>query len=184
MKRALIVDDTKSIRVLLTKALEHKGFAADLAASGHVAMEMLKDQAYDVVFLDIKMPGLSGKHVLSWMVQRGIPTPVVIITAFGTVKNAVECTRLGAAAYLQKPFTVETIHRLLAELEPPRSTSTQEAAQLLEAGQWEKALSLLSSALAVSPANPEIYRLLGMAYRQSGQPEQAAKFEQTWEIMK
>lgn len=184
MKQALIVDDTKSIRVLLTKALEHKGFSADLAASGLVAMDMLKAQPYDVVFLDMKMPGLSGKHVLNWMVQRGITTPVVVITAFGTVKNAVECTRLGASAYLQKPFTVEKIHRLLAELEPPRSNATQEASQLLEGGHWEKALPLLSSALAVSPANPEIYRLMGLAYRQSGHVEQADKFQQTYEIMK
>ncbi|RAU99814.1 response regulator [Paenibacillus sp. YN15] len=184
MKRALIVDDTKSIRLLLTKALELKGYTIALAGNGPAAMELLESQPYDVIFLDIKMPGLSGKHVLSWMVQRGITAPVVVMTAFATVKSAVECTKLGAYAYLQKPFTVEKIHRLLEGLEPSRFSPAQEASLLLKAGHWEKALSLLSSALAASPANPEIYRLMGMAYQQSGQTEQAAKFQQTYEIMK
>jgi DNA-binding NtrC family response regulator len=184
LKRALVVDDTKTIRLLLTKALEHKGYITAVAGNGQGAMELLKATTYDVVFLDMKMPGISGKQVLEWMVQRGILTPVVVITAFATVKNAVECTRLGVYAYLQKPFTVEKIHRLLEELEPARSSATQEAGLLLEAGHWEKALPLLTSALAVSPANPEIYRLMGMAYRQSGRAEQASKFQKTYEIMK
>lgn len=184
MKRALIVDDTKSIRVLLTKALELKGYTVTPAANGAAAMELLKSNTYDAVFLDIKMPGISGKQVLNWMVQRGISAPVVIITAFATVKNAVECTKLGAFAYMQKPFTIEKIHKQVAELEVYRSSGLHEANRLLEEGSWEKALSLLASALASSPANPEIYRLLGVAYSQSGQHEQASKFQQTYEIMK
>ncbi|MDF2925062.1 MAG: response regulator with CheY-like receiver, AAA-type ATPase, and DNA-binding domain [Paenibacillaceae bacterium] len=184
MKKALVVDDTKSIRLLMLKSLELKNYTVALADKGTAAIEMLESHTYDVVFLDIKMPGLSGKQVLGWMVQQGITTPVVIITAFATVKNAVECTQMGAFAYLQKPFTVEKIHRLLEQLESSRASSLHEAGLLLGQGDWEKALPILSSALADSPANPEIYRLLGIAYGLSGQPEQALKFQRASEIMK
>lgn len=184
MKKALVVDDTKSIRLLLSKALGLKDYAVTLADKGTAAMELLQADTYDVVFLDIKMPGLSGKQVLSWMVQRGISTPVIVITAFATVKNAVECTKMGAFAYLQKPFTVEKIHRSLEQLESFRASGLHEARRLLEEGGWEKALPILSAALAASPANPEVYRLMGIAYSQSGHPEQGHKFQQTYEIMK
>lgn len=117
MKTVLIVDDTKNIRTLLTTCLEINGYNTLTAKNGEEALEFLKIKSIDLVFLDIKMPELSGTEVLRRIRNMGITIPVVIMTAFATVKNAVECTKLGAVAYLQKPFTADKVSSLLTELE-------------------------------------------------------------------
>ena len=117
MKTVLIVDDTKNIRTLLTTCLEINGYNTLTAKNGEEALEFFKTKTIDLVFLDIKMPELSGTEVLRRIRNMGITIPVVIMTAFATVKNAVECTKLGAVAYLQKPFTADKVSSLLTELE-------------------------------------------------------------------
>lgn len=117
MKTVLIVDDTKNIRTLLTTCLEINGYNTLTAKNGEEALEFFKAKTIDLVFLDIKMPELSGTEVLRRIRNMGITIPVVIMTAFATVKNAVECTKLGAVAYLQKPFTADKVSSLLTELE-------------------------------------------------------------------
>ena len=103
LKRVLVVDDTKNIRLLLTKCLELEGYEVETASNGQEGYEKICGGAYNLVFLDIKLPELSGTEVLRRIRAQGIPTPVIIITAYPTVKNAVECTQLGSIAYLQKP---------------------------------------------------------------------------------
>ena len=105
MKKVLIVDDTKNIRMLLSKCLELEGFEVDTAADGLEAVRMLSKNDYDLAFLDIKLPEISGTEVLKRIRGIGVDVPVIIITAYATVKNAVDCTKLGSVAYLQKPFT-------------------------------------------------------------------------------
>lgn len=115
-KKALIVDDTKNIRVLLTTCLELEGFDVLSAANGKDALEIFDRETIDLAFIDIKMPGISGTEVLRTIREKKIGTPVIIMTAFATIKNAVECTRMGAVEYLQKPFTATKIKHLLEEL--------------------------------------------------------------------
>lgn len=71
-----------------------------------------------MAFLDIKLPEVRGTEVLRRVREMGIETPIIMITAYGTVKNAVECTHLGAVAYIQKPFSADKILSVLQELNP------------------------------------------------------------------
>ena len=116
MKTALIIDDTKNIRLLLTKCLELEGYGVTCAADGQEGFDALQDKDFDLVFLDIKLPEISGTEVLRRMRKMNKTSPVIIMTAYPTIKNAVECTKLGAVAYLQKPFTTDRLHSLLADL--------------------------------------------------------------------
>jgi len=113
MKKVLVVDDTKNIRVLLTTCLEMEGFEVLSVDNGEKALEIFKNEKIDLAFLDIKMHGISGTEVLRTIREWGIGTPIIIMTAFATIKNAVECTKLGAVEYLQKPFTAQKIKNLI-----------------------------------------------------------------------
>ena len=115
MKRALVVDDTKNIRILLEKTLELEGFTVETASTGSEALDKLRSQEYDLVFLDIKLPEVSGTEVLRKIRSEGNNTPVIIITAYPTVKNAVDCIQLGAITYLQKPFTADRLKNTLKQ---------------------------------------------------------------------
>lgn len=116
MKKVLVVDDTKNIKMLLCKCLEIEGYDVDSASDGKEALELFSRNKYDLAFLDIKLPEVRGTEVLRRIREQGIDTPVIIITAYATVKNAVECTKMGAVAYVQKPFTADKIKSVLGEV--------------------------------------------------------------------
>lgn len=182
MKKVLVVDDTKSIRLLLTKCLEIEGYKVQSADNGREGLEMLCGNRFDLVFLDIKLPEISGTEVLRQIRARGVATPVIIITAYPTVKNAVECTQLGAITYLQKPFTSDRLRAVLAQFDLDGQDAKQEPDKsaairaLLGQNEFAKALPLLKSALAESPMEPEIYRLLSRTYAGLGDEAAAQKF--------
>lgn len=183
MKTVLIVDDTKSIRTLLTTCLELNGYRTIAAKNGTEALEAFRANQIDLAFLDIKMPGLSGTEVLRKIRSFGIDIPVVIMTAFATVKNAVECTRLGAVAYLQKPFTADKVKAVLAELNCGVNDTLNSieryiasAKELIAKQDLDEALKLLKTALSMDIECGEIYSLIGMVYELKGEIESANKF--------
>ena len=94
--RILVADDTINIRMLLTACLQADGHEVITAANGEEAQNLLLQESLNLAFLDIKMPLLSGTQVLKTIREQGVHTPIVIITAFATVKNAIDCTRQGA----------------------------------------------------------------------------------------
>jgi DNA-binding NtrC family response regulator len=116
MQKILIIDDTKNIRLMLTKCLELEGYHVTTASDGKEAIELFKKENFDLAFLDIKLPEIRGTEVLRRIREMGIIIPVIIITAYATVKNAIDCTNMGAIAYLQKPFTAEKIKSVMKEL--------------------------------------------------------------------
>lgn len=111
MKKVLVVDDAKNIRMLLTKCLELEGYQVKTATNGKDALALFSSERFDLAFLDIKLPELSGTEVLRRIRAQGNDTPVIVITAYPTVKNAVECTKLQSITYLQKPFTADRLRR-------------------------------------------------------------------------
>ena len=119
MKRVLVIDDTKNIRILLSTCLELRGYEVITADNGLEALNIINNtnEAIDLIFLDIRMPGISGTEVLKNIKEARMSCPVVIMTAFATVKNAIECTKLGAVVYLQKPFSPDRINIVLDEIE-------------------------------------------------------------------
>ena len=119
MKRVLVIDDTKNIRNLLSTCLEIRGYNVITADNGVEALRIIKnkDVKINLIFLDIRMPGISGTELLKNIKEERENCPVIIMTAFATVKNAIECTKLGALVYLQKPFSTDRINSVLVEIE-------------------------------------------------------------------
>jgi DNA-binding response OmpR family regulator len=181
MKRVLVVDDTKNIRMLLTTCLEIEDYHVDTANNGKEALEMLGTNKYDMVFLDIKLPEVSGTEVLRSIRTAGNNTPVIIMTAFATVKNAVECTKLGAVQYLQKPFTADKVRSILNSLVTQNGLElgAEESSlieRFIETGRFDEAYSALKKNLSQNPEDGETYRMLGNLFEKQGDTEKAKKF--------
>jgi two-component system OmpR family response regulator len=190
MVDVLVTDDTKNIRVLLTKCLEYEGYAVKTASNGAEALDFIAHKKFDLIFLDVRMPELSGTEVLRRIRDMGIHTPVVMITAFGTVKNAVECTQLGAVTYLQKPFTESKIKQVLEEVllfRPERSSLDNIlslAEEQIKKAQFADAELLLKNSLSTYLMVPEIYSLLSEVYKGLNKPTEAAKCFAVSELLK
>lgn len=191
MKKVLVVDDTKNIRLMLAKCLELEGFDVATANDGRQALDLFAREIFDLVFLDIKLPEVRGTEVLRRMRGMGIETPVIIITAYGTVKNAVDCTHMGAVAYLQKPFTAEKVRNVLQELNPGLAPECKtpdaadylkQAEKLIGEGSWGEAVSLLKKAISLDPANAEVFLLLSKAYEGLGNSSAAGKFREAYQL--
>jgi len=181
MKHVLVVDDTKNIRLLLTKCLELEGYTVKTANDGHEALEMFKSEVFDLAFLDIKMPQVSGTEVLKRIRELGINTPVIIITAYATVKNAVECTQMGAVAYIQKPFTADKVRSILNDFIGTSNTNTLEVEILkieaaIEMHYYTNAIELLKKTISIDPTNSNLYLLYSKAYLGMNNDIMAEKF--------
>ena len=187
MKKVLVVDDTKNIRTLLSKCLQMEKYEVKTASDGHEAVEMFSKESFDLAFLDIKMPYFSGTEVLKQIREMGIMTPVIIITAYATVKNAVECTRMGAVAYLQKPFSADKVRNILAELEASadhaNSNYEVRAEKLINEKRFTEALYLLKKVIAENPLKPEAYLLLSRSSEGLGHTEDAEKYRELYGVL-
>jgi DNA-binding NtrC family response regulator len=107
----LIVEDKESLRTMLRRTLEPRGFSVEEAADAYEARRRLQAQRYLVVLTDLKLPAGSGFDVLRSALESDPETPVIVMTAFGTVEEAVRAMKEGAADFLAKP--VDTDHLLL-----------------------------------------------------------------------
>ncbi|SFM64451.1 sigma-54-dependent transcriptional regulator [Thermodesulforhabdus norvegica] len=114
--RILVVDDELIVRESLVGWLKKTGYDVDAASGGVEALSRLNETEYDLVFLDIKMPDMSGIEVLKRIREVSPETMVVMITAFGSVDTAVEAMKLGAHDYLMKPFEPEHLLLLVEKL--------------------------------------------------------------------
>jgi len=183
MKKALVVDDTKNIRKLLGIYLELNNFEVLMATNGHEALSLIDTEPVDIIFLDIKMPEMSGTEVLKRIRYKGITAPVVIMTSFATVKNAVDCTKLGAITYLQKPFTTDKIKIILDEMITEKDICTKSMEDkieiiksLINEYNFKKALDALKVILSTDPDIPEIYELMSLVYNKQGEFKKAEIF--------
>lgn len=115
--RILIVDDELLIRTFLSETLRRKNLDVVSVESGKKALAALKENAFDLVFTDMKLLDMTGLDVLRKIKEIAPQTVTVVITAFGSIENAVEAMRLGAFHYLIKPFTPDTIEAVIAKAE-------------------------------------------------------------------
>ncbi len=116
----LIVDDEKIIRDAVGQLAEDAGHYAEYAASGSRALEMLREAAFDLVILDLRIGAESGLDVLAEMQKRFPNVPVVLSTAAGNIATAVEAMRRGAMDFLEKPFTSAQLQLVLARAQKNR----------------------------------------------------------------
>ncbi len=105
----LVVDDEKLIRWTLRECLQQAGYEASEAASGEEALQALREQEFDAVLLDYKLPDMTGLDLLRDHAEHLAAVPVVVITAHSNVENAVDAMKAGASDYVAKPFRNEDI---------------------------------------------------------------------------
>jgi DNA-binding response OmpR family regulator len=111
--RVLVIDDEPAIRQLLSRALTGHGFEVDSAQDGAAGLEMVGQTPYDVVLLDVVMPGTPGTEVLPKVLERCPGQNVIMLSALGDPRVKVRCLELGAVDYVTKPFTLaELVARL------------------------------------------------------------------------
>jgi DNA-binding NtrC family response regulator len=114
MKRLLIVEDKESLALMLRETVESEGLEADLASDGKDAIRKLASgQRYFAVLTDLRMPGADGIAVLRQVKESDPDCPVIVMTAFATIENAVEAMKLGAYDFVQKPVDVDHLLILL-----------------------------------------------------------------------
>ena len=121
MEPLLLVEDKNELRAMLRKALERNGHSVDEAADGSAAIQKLRAKRYQMVLTDLKMPGASGLDVLRESKQADSTIPVILLTAFGSVDEAVSAMKEGAFDFIQKPVDLDHL-KLLVE----RATRQQE----------------------------------------------------------
>ncbi len=116
MKTALVIDDIKGNRIFMVKCLEEEGYQVISVSNGMDAMANIKKHPFDIIFLDMKLPGMSGMSILKWIKENQFQIPIAVVTAYGTVNNAVECLNHGVIAYIRKPLSAERFKRHIAEI--------------------------------------------------------------------
>jgi DNA-binding NtrC family response regulator len=113
MEPLLLVEDKKELRAMLRKALERNGYAVDEAPDGSAAIQKIRARRYQLVLTDLKMPGASGLDVLRETKQADSTIPVILLTAFGSVEEAVSAMKEGAFDFLQKPVDLDHLKVLV-----------------------------------------------------------------------
>jgi DNA-binding NtrC family response regulator len=129
--KVLIIDDEDCLREVFSELLKEENYVVAEAATGTEGIEKIHKFQPDLILLDMNLPDISGMDILTYVRENNLPAEIIIITAYGTIKNAVEATRLGAYDYLEKPvnndellltvFRALEVKRLQQEVEELRS---------------------------------------------------------------
>ncbi len=114
--RMLVVDDKDTMRELLYSAFSGPDYTVSLESNGLDAINTIKQESFDIIITDLSMPGADGIEVLRAAREVSPDTKVIIITAYGTMENAVEAMRLGAKDYIAKPFKLDLLENKVRSL--------------------------------------------------------------------
>lgn len=109
----LIIDDDEAMRDSCRQALSRDGNRVEVAEDGLKGLDMLKKKSFDLIILDLKMPGLSGMDVLKEIKRDDPESTVVVITGYATVESAVEAMKRGAYDFIPKPFTPDSLRMIV-----------------------------------------------------------------------
>ncbi|HQL00197.1 MAG TPA: sigma-54 dependent transcriptional regulator [Smithellaceae bacterium] len=164
-ERLLIVDDDQSMRMALYESLSACGYDVETAENGADALVKFKDGEFAAVVTDMRMPKMSGMEVLRGVKRISPRTPVILITAYGTVGTAVEAMKEGAAEFIMKPFSLDDLEsavknvlsasaQMKSERDEPPSDGTDSHREIIT--QDKKILSLLDMLKTVAPSKSSI----------------------------
>ena len=163
--QVLVIDDDAVVGRSFDRVLSEKGYNVDTALSGEKGLEDIDARNYDVVFTDIKMPGIDGIEVAERIRKKCPWTPVVVITGYGTTENEAKASVLGVSGFVRKPLTpeiiesitqkalemavepVEEIHEAANEDKVPAVEEAKAKPQLSELKGWRKALRIVTNIL-------------------------------------
>jgi DNA-binding NtrC family response regulator len=109
LQQLLLIDDESSFREVIADRLSEHGFRVEQAGTGEEAVARLNDFAFDILLTDLRLPGVDGRQVLDEAFARYPDIIAIVITGYGTVREAVEVTRRGAEGFISKPFQFEEL---------------------------------------------------------------------------
>jgi len=155
--RILIADDEDSLRWVLEKGLRQAGYDVTSVKDGAAAIRAVEDEPFDLVFLDVRMPGMDGLTALGKMRERRPGACVVVMTAHGTMETAIQAMQRGAYDYLTKPFDIDEV-LLLAQRALEAGRLTQEVARLKTGMQEVREFSAL---IGRHPRMQDVYKTIG-----------------------
>ncbi|SDI47430.1 response regulator [Natribacillus halophilus] len=111
MRKVMVVDDKEGIRTLLKEVLQEEGYQVEEAANGWDALESVRKTKYDLILLDVKIPGINGVEVLKKMRAEDIMTRVMIMTAYEEMNTYGDLKELGVSQVFSKPFDIREVLR-------------------------------------------------------------------------
>ncbi|HUI46743.1 MAG TPA: response regulator [Nitrospirota bacterium] len=111
--KILVVDDEEGARELFNTILSDEGYEVALAQSGEDALALFKNQPFNLVITDIKMPVMDGLQLLQEIRKIGSKTDVIMVTAYGEVESYLKAMSLGAAEYINKPIRIKELKRIV-----------------------------------------------------------------------
>jgi two-component system nitrogen regulation response regulator GlnG len=155
--RILIADDEDSLRWVLEKGLRQAGYEVSAAKDGESALRAFETEPFDLVFLDVRMPGMDGLTALAKLRELRPDAHVIVMTAHGTMETAIQAMQRGAYDYLAKPFDLDEV-MLLAERALEARRLTQEVSRLRTGLQEVKEFSAL---IGRHPRMQELYKAIG-----------------------
>lgn len=156
MDNVLIVEDHDQLREQLGRFYQEEGYRVSTAASGEEALDKLAQEKFAIVVSDVKMPGIDGFQLARHIREKSSDTDIILITAFGNIKQAVEAMKLGASDYITKPFQPEAIRLVSAKL-IERRRLLQEVRELRERVQDEHKFENI---LSKSPKMLKVFDLI------------------------
>ena len=147
--KILITDDERAIRRALREILEFEGYQIEEAENGMDALKLLREQSFDLVFCDIKMPQLDGLELLSKIKEEGIKSLIIMISGHGTVETAVQAIKNGAFDFIEKPLD---LNRILVTIRNAKLNTAlvQETVQLKNTIKKIKGTSIIGASKAIN----------------------------------
>ena len=144
-KKALVVDDEQIVLDSVSKILTAENYDVDVSLRGREGLDWAIEREYDIVLTDILMPDLGGMRVLRDIKRAKPSLPVVIITGYATVKSAVQAMKLGAADYLEKPFSPDQLSKVVASALDVAATKPPEEQALIHKEEMIRVLEKAAS---------------------------------------
>ena len=183
--KILVVDDEKNIRRTISMALESLDYYVHTAFDGKDGLLQLEGDEYDLLLVDLKMPGIDGMEFLHQAIAKYPDIKIVIISAHGTVDNAVEAMKLGAVDFLQKPFTPKELRNLVHRILERKSLSQKQESDFDKAleiakyhasqRQFDRAIISIKQAIGCDPSSAEAFTFLGKLQETTGEIAEALK---------
>jgi DNA-binding NtrC family response regulator len=115
MEKILIIDDEKSVLDMLNVVFKKEGYRVKKSLSAQKALELIDEEDFDLILSDIRLPQISGMELLRKVKEKKPGIPVIMITAYGTIKQAIEAFKAGAIDYVVKPFDVEELKIIVSQ---------------------------------------------------------------------
>lgn len=132
--KILVVDDDPHMQQAIGTCLARGNYQLSIVSNGLAALEQLEQDSYDLIITDQQMPQMSGIELLATLEKRGSEVPVIMITAYGTITQAVEAMQLGAADFITKPFSAPDLERIVERVLSPESAVSRQRSQRGKSG--------------------------------------------------